>query len=438
MKKNTRMHLVLCLLIVLCTACKKNSNIAIPLSETPPNTTIPPVGVTPTPTPIIPSYLVGTGSGNLIIDGKSLDLTSIKLIKVKAGSYTSITVSNITGTSATPISLKNEGQVTITGSMQTNNLKYVTIAGDNTPGIKYGFSFENISYRAISIHGLITGITLKSMSFKNVNDYVISGDNTNDGSLKYTGTSDTRSENFKILNCLFDNAGMITFGGNLNKDTGEDSGLFKDVEVAYNSFQNASPGSVCSFTNVQDYNIHNNVVNNINQSNNNHNGIFFMQGNGKFHDNKLTNYQGNSIRMWLFSRGSTPITVEIYNNVCYSTRKYGAFELQGFDRNIYAGKSTYANAKVYNNTVGRMNTSKDWEGQILDLYNYGGGTLEYYNNLGFDLNRAQGSIGNMINNMSDTKILKEENNKYFTSQSSAVTDLVSFISLITGIGASGL
>ncbi|MFC3559019.1 hypothetical protein [Pedobacter jamesrossensis] len=431
MKRFQKMQFIVFVLIILFAACKKNNTAADQTTETPVSTTPP---TTSNPIAVTPSYEIGTGSGNLTIDGKSLDLTKIKLIKVKAGTYKTITVLNIAGTVDQPVLIKNNGQVNISESLITDNISNLQITGDYTAGITYGFSFTNIGYRAISLHGKMSGLTLKNMSFKNVNDYTISGDSGNDNNLKYAGTAATRTEGFKILNCLFDNAGAITFGGNLNKDSGEDSGFFKDVEIAYNTFQNTNVGSLCSFTNVQDYNIHHNVVNNVNPSNNNHNGIFSMQGNGKFHDNKCTNYQGNSIRMWLYSRGSTPATNEIYNNICFNTRKYGGFELQAFDRNMYPGKTTFANAKVYNNTVGQMNTSKDWEGQVLDLYNTGG-TLEFYNNLGFNLFSSTKTVTNMINNMSDTKIIKEENNKY-TTQSSAISDLTGFVSLLTGIGAS--
>src|SRR5690606_35928566 len=180
-----------------------------------------------------------------------------------------------------------------------------------------------------------------------------------------------------ILNCRFDNTGSVIFGGTLNKS--EDTGLFKDVEIAYNVFQNTNKGSLVVFTNVEDFDIHHNIVNNVNAKNNNHNGIFHMHGNGNFHHNELTNYQGNALRLWCYSRGNTPKTVEIHHNICYNTRKYGAFEIQAFDRNMVPGKTTYVNGKVYHNAVGKMNTAKDWDGQILDLYNMRGGTLEYYN-----------------------------------------------------------
>src|SRR5690606_38703176 len=128
----------------------------------------------------------------------------------------------------------------------------------------------------------------------------------------------------------------------------------------HNTFINSNAGVLVFVPNVQDYDIHHNIVNNVNPSNNNHNGIFQMIGNGKFHNNKLTNFQGNAIRAWVFSRGTSPSTIEIYNNITYNTRKYGAFEIQGFDRYIISGKTTFVNAKVYNNTAGKMNVSKDW------------------------------------------------------------------------------
>ena len=161
-----------------------------------------------------------------------------------------------------------------------------------------------------------------------------------------------------------------------------------------------------------------------------------MQGNGHFHNNKLTNYQGNAIRAWVYSRGNTPSAMEFHNNICYNTRKYGAFELQQFSRNIISGKTTFVNAKVYNNTVGKMNTSKDWDAQILDLYTFSG-TLEYYNNLGFDLyltgNRP---ITSMINQMADVRITVNSNNKYYPNQADAVTNTTSFVSKHSGVGAS--
>lgn len=441
MKLNFKLYLALyVILITSCASCKKND---IKLDIVPVTPSVQnDIGSVPTLLPdSVPLnatiYKVGTGSGTLTIDGSKYDCTKNLFFKIKAGSYTTINIRNLVAPEGIRIYIKNDGEVKISENMYTDNINNVIISGDNVKNLTYGITFENIPYRAITMNGKMNGITLRNLSFKNVANYAISGERSNGSASMYNGTSESRTNNLKILKCQFQNSGPIIFGGQLNKEVGDDSGLFKNVEIAFNTFEDApNVGSVCTFTNVEDYDIHDNIVNNINKNNNNHNGVFYMQGNGKFHNNKLTNYQGNAIRMWLYSRGNKPKTNEIYNNTCYNTRKYGAFELQAFDRNIVDGKTTFANAKVYNNTVGQMNTSKDWEGQILDLY-HTGGTLEFYNNLGFDLVATNNNaITNMINNMSDTKIIKDVNNKYVPQKEKAVdSDLKS---KFTGIGAGNI
>ncbi len=369
---------------------------------------------------------VGTGSGDLTIDGNDAKIKGKNLITVKAGTYGYIKVSNIHGTVNAPVFIKNGGQVTIKGGLETNNITNVTIAGDHVPGVTYGFNFHDVSYRAVTLAGKMSGVTLKSMSFKNVRDYVIYADLSN---LRHTGSADTRVEGFKILNSKFDNAAGIEFRGNFS--SGQDNGLVKNLEIAHNTIINNDGGNFAYFNNVQDYDIHHNVGDNINPTQNNHNAMFHMIGNGKFHHNKFTNYQGNMIRAWVFSRGSSPATIEIHNNIAHNTRKYSAFEIQGFDRYIVPGKSTVVNAKVYNNTAGKLNTSKDWDGVMLDLYNFGG-TLEYYNNLGFELHQGK-PITDMINNMSSTRIIKNTNNKYFNTASEAVSN--NLASKHAGVGA---
>lgn len=370
--------------------------------------------------------------GNLVIDGTRLSINSNTIVEIASATYQTITIRNISGSEKSPVIIRNNGLVTVKNAMETNDIRHVKITGNNTPEIEYGFLFRNISYRAINMGGTMDFVTFSHISFENVNDYCISafGEN-NSGRLVYVGTPESRTNNFKILNCKFDNTGSVMLGGELNEGT--DRGLFKGVEIGYNIIKNSDHGALFVFTNVEDFDIHDNLVDHVNPTNNDHNGIFYMQGNGNFHHNILTNYQGNAIRLWAYSRGETPQTVEIHHNICYNTRKYGAFEIQTFDRNMIPGKTTYVNAKVYNNTVGKMNTSKDWDGQILDLYNMRGGHLEFFNNLGFDL-YSEGGISDMIN-MGDDSITDKSNNVYKQNWQQAVVDIKSFVSKVANVGA---
>src|SRR5690606_32028546 len=125
--------------------------------------------------------------------------------------------------------------------------------------------------------------------------------------------------------------------------------------------------------------------------------------------------------------------VEIYDNIVYNSTRYGAFELQATPSIRELSTFKPANAKVYNNTVGKLNTGtpKFFEGRLLDLYNTDG-TVEIFNNLSFN-NRDE----HLINKMSgpNTKIIKNENNKYYWNSNEAVFDLNTFKSKISGIGA---
>jgi len=399
-----------------------------------------PIVIPPIVVPPATSFIeIGNGSGWLTIDGSKLGLTGINQIKIKAGTYSGIDIKNFNQSQR--INIVNKGIVNITENVITENINNLSISGSGEPSIKYGFSFKNNRVRAIKMYGKMNNITIEKMSFVNVGDWCIAGENSNGKDFAYKGTAETRNENFKILYCYFENCGTIAFGGTVKVNDGEDSGFYKGVEIANNIFINSDyMGSAVSFSNVQDYDVHDNIVDNVNAKTDTHNGIFSMQGNGKFYNNKLTNFQGNAIRMWLYSRGKEPATNEIYNNIVFNTRKYSAFELQGFSSHLWAGKTTFANARIFNNTVGRMNTSKDWEGQILDLYNYDG-ALEYYNNLGFELNRVGKQTTDMINGNGDSKPPRPseteliKTNKYFQNWQDAVADLTSLKSKIAGVGA---
>lgn len=359
-----------------------------------------------------------------LTSGKTLDLSSYsnQKIKLKPGNYTGI---YITGNNLSNIIIDANGVTLDNSTIELGKGNLVEI---------YGIKMTNNKFRVLRFDFGLNNFHLYNSTFINCGDYALYCNGARDAD--YKGTDATANLGLKIINNTFDNFGNIQMEGGFDKSTGKDKGLFKNPEIAYNTFKNAPYlGSAVVFENVENYDIHHNVLDNVNTFNDNHNGIFYMQGIGKFHDNKLTNYQGNAIRMWLYNRGATQQTAEIYNNICYNTRKYGGFEVQGFDRYLISGKTSVSNVKVYNNTVGKMNTSKDWEGQLLDVYGFLG-KVDVYNNLGFDMNTTkwQSSVTNMINKQAEANI-SESNNKYFPNWNDAVENLTNFKSKINGIGA---
>src|SRR5690606_7531489 len=242
-----------------------------------------------------------------------------------------------------------------------------------------GFVVKNNNYRAVEIDETINNFSLQYAAFENIGDYVISYPYY----AVYTSNSNSYVENLSFSHIDCRNTGPFFVGGG-SIENGYVDGVVKNLEIAFLDFRDSpGVGSVVRMGAVEAYDIHDNVVSNINSANTNHNGVFMMIGNGNFYNNIITNHQGNALRAWTFTLGTQPKDVLIYNNIVYNTLKYSAIELQSFDALISGGNTTYANAKVFNNTCGRMNTSRDWDGVVVDIYSLKGGKCEVFNNLAF-------------------------------------------------------
>lgn len=429
MVKSFRMHLIIPILLILCASCKKTQPLT-DIGEKP--QVVDPVPVPPKDTVVVPPsakiYNLGTGSGNLTIDGKSLGITGNSVIKIKGGSYDDVQISNIIVENATVL-IQNDGLVEFVGNKQLtlSNLKNVAITGNGTAGIEKGFVFRDKTSDApsIQLRNDINNFTLKQVSFKNVNTYNAI---QYDSQKIYNGTESSYSKNLKFLNIDCDNTGtLIRLRG--SAENGVVTGLVKDVEIAYVTFKNSrAVGSAIVLENADTYDVHNNYVQNINQDNNNHNGVFYLQGNGKFYNNYVKDHQGNAIRAWIYSIGNTPAEVLIFNNIVANSREYGAFELQAFARNIISGKTTYANAKVFNNTCGNLlPKSGSFPAQVLDLYGLQGGKCEIFNNLGYKFPLVGQNNTNFIwNELGDTKATAYSNKYFGTSQEAGIQSETTF------------
>ena len=433
------------LIVQFCSSCTKSSPIFIGDDTTtnPPKdtTTTPPKDTTTTPpkdtTAKGRSFAVGTGSGNLSIDGSNFVISGTKIdfkngdtVKIKGGAYNSIAIRNVSVPSGARVIFINNGQVVMSGGKQltVSNLNNVTISGAGESETARGFTFINSTYRAITLSGSINNFTIQNMLFQNVQDYVICYPDL--GSRLYNGAANSYSTNLAFLNLDAYNVGpLIVLGGDITSNGF--MGLVKKLEVANVLCTNSpTPGAIVSLGDVEDFLIHDNRVDNVNSANDTHNGIFFVRGNGKFYNNIVTNHQGNALRLWQYSLDDNIKTIEIYNNIVYNSRKYSGFEIQVPPYIKEIAHFRPAKAKVYNNTVGKMNTDRmTFPGRLLDFYNTYS-TLELYNNLVFNNNDAV-----IVNYMSSSGYLRNDNNIYIARETDAVEDLTSFKSRISGTGA---
>lgn len=431
MRKKLKLPVALTALLVICMACKKNT--IVPETNTEPTVTNPPTpnvpkDTTTTTPPVIPPNAkvinVGTGTGNLTIDAQSLNIPGNAIIKIKGGSYNEIKISNFIFDNNKTVTIENDGLVELVGEKQISftNIKNVIFSGDGTPGLSRGFVLRNKTSDAASIqlNNNIDNFTFKNVSFKDLNTYNVI---QYDSKKIYDGSDASYSKNLKFLNIDCDNTGtLIRFKG--STENGIIRGLLSNVELAYITFKNSpNVGSAISMENVDSYDIHNNLIQNVNQNNNNHNGVFYLQGNGKFYNNIIREHQGNAIRAWSYSIGTTPKNMLIFNNIVVNSRQYGAFELQSFERNMIPGKTTFVRAQVFNNTCGTMTPKGTFPAQILDLYGLLGGTCDIFNNVGYNFKIVGQNNTNFIwNELNNTKP-SSFNNKYFkTYQEAGIID----------------
>jgi hypothetical protein len=295
----------------------------------------------------------------------------------------------------------------------------LTISGDGTLGIDKGFvSRDNLYYHSIILNTASQNLTIQNFSFSNIGNVVIYNVGTN----VYTpGQTASYTQNLKILNNTCTNTStFMQLGGDVIG--GVITGLVKNLEIANLNFSNSNCGIVVFAANADNYDIHNNTITDINQTNNNHNGIFQIKGSGSFHHNLVKNHQGNAIRAWIRSFGTVPQDVLIYNNVVVNSRKYSAFEVQSFANEISPGVTTYANAKIYDNTCGNLNLSKDWYGVIVDVYDLFGGTCNVYDNVGFNF-PAPNPNSYIVNQQASTTPVLTNNVYFTTAQDAGVNDI---------------
>jgi hypothetical protein len=375
--------------------------------------------------------IVGSGSGNLIIDDPEN-----AFLKIAPGVYNYIAINypEHVVIDATGVSMAKDSNIDIHTPVDLEI---------------FGFEVADHFYRAMNVRGVVQGLHIHDAKFTNVRNAVISFEFDQ----PYDGTDLTTNLDIRIEKNFFkDCSTSVAMRGGLDFHEGKVTGLTRNLVFKGNTVKDGQ-GNVISSGACDKFDISENIIDHVNfgftaensptAPNGPHNGIFGITGNGKLYNNKITNHQGNVIRAWGVSYGDAVEVIEITNNIVHNTSKYSAFELQVVPylqdfAKLWPGVIKWTDAKVHHNTAGDLNTSRDWEGQMLDLY-FTGGDLEYHDNLGFNFNRMKDGIcidlelGRAMINMGPTE--QKDGNLYFHKWQEAVSDLTTFKSLHPGAGA---
>ena len=375
----------------------------------------------PPSNPVGPVVHVGGGNNeDIVIDGEKTPFDCHTTVYIKGGNYRSITIKNVQQAAGCPVTFTNDGLITLKNAeMRISNASHITVTGDIANGDSKGFSFLDNSYRALVLSDRIHHVTLSNMSFSNIRDYVISYNNRT----VYNGTDETATKDLRIRKMDCERSGpFINFSGSKNGSTV--TGMYRNLEIAYINYRDSpSVGIVVYVPNAESFNIHHNTFNNVNKQNVDHNAIFQIHGNGEFHNNYMSNFQGNSLRARPFSFGNSAKELRIYNNIVINSVKYSAFEVQTFPEDLIGRGNTYANIKVFNNTCGNLNLSSDWYGVVLDAYTVSGGKCEVFNNLAFHFPSPHPkSMIVSYMGLADNDLIEHDNYYYRTADEAGIKD----------------
>lgn len=309
----------------------------------------------------------------------------------------------------------------LSSGVSLSNLKNVTIEG---------LGAVQLTNSGITLGGKIIGLTVSGFNLSNIPGYQITYPGLD--KVEYDGKEGSFIDGITLQNIVSSNGGrLFHVDGNIRK-----GGVYDGVVMNFKLLNSVvkdcpNPGSVVYLGNGFYYEIGNVMLTNINriftptktEPNGIHNGLFHLKGFGKMYGVKASNHQGNVGRFWPHSLDGKGL-VEAYDNIILNSLKFSAFELQT-PADMVANGAKKADAYIHDNIAGQLSTSKDWDGQMLDLYNFNGGELKYTNNKGYDLVTSKNDQWHtvagtkMINNMSDVKIT-ESGNVYYSTKAEAL------------------
>lgn len=323
---------------------------------------------------------IGTGSGMLDYPTAqaTLKLEPGDVLFIAPGTYLGLSLGNLAGTAAAPITVTCDPKTTFTspgGRSDTfTNLSFVTFEGfridHGSPWVISGASHDLRFSRFVAT---------KSFCFRPY-----------DAAKVFNGTKDSAFYNFTWEDCSFGEDDAPFDGSAISSTDWQPVSNLKsvqlDFEISRCTFKNfdfgTSAGTVISMSKCFNLKVHDCTFSNIGYSKFivGHDVVIGGSGYFKISNNTFSRQWANDVRMYpmklhaLGYDGPDAVTT-FFNNISFEKRKYPVFEQNGIPRDDLAKSSGYFSvgaSEVCFNTVFRSRrgtmTSDPYRGVLVDVY----------------------------------------------------------------------
>jgi hypothetical protein len=341
------------------------------------------------------TVVIGSGFGFVSVQNMN-GLNPGDVLAITPGTYTGGSFTNLKGITIT----NNNGTVIFGDQVTLNTLVECTFSGfqfRNAPGI--GIRWDGNSRRCVE---------------KNISFYNVAG-SANDASDHNQYNGDTSS--LKLYMCTFDSltlfrSGLVmmaSWGGAQDNICFVDSIVFSRIKVDSTISNGTEVRGTFFRLDAHDWKVtykgENTVLGDV--------GIFYVVGNGYFHNIYRTGGRGYIVRIWNAGLNKVVSNTYFYNNIDLNSSVYGSIDTR-VEQTSISQYTTGGNSYVYNNTSGNKNDNIGFWSPIAVVGVFISPFKCYVrNNLGFNLfTRGKQPIAMDQSNGSWTA--DSSNNMYFT------------------------
>lgn len=377
---------------------------------------------------------IGAGSGYLDYPTaqQTLDLKPGDTLLIAPGIYTGISLANLHGTAAAPITIKCDPKTVFTSAAYSpgslTNVSYATFRD---------FRYQQYPFRALTISGDSHDVLFKNFNVTNTgirSDYFFF---FKDEKKVFNGTKESAFYNFTWEDCVFDGCSPVIINDGSWADL---KCLALDFEISRCTFKNAETTPIelnkgfnlkvhdCTFSDNGGRTFRGHMAN------------ITCTGYLKVYNNTFVRNWANDVRLMpmklnLPGYNGPDAVGRFYNNISYEKKKYPVFEhnninIKQADLDASSGYFSRTSSEVYFNTLYRSR-KVDYDAHLVDHYGEEMAITVKYNlviepevDVPFDPKR---NYVHVPGEQPQKGIVVENNQVYQTLAASGLVDAVKFV-----------